>query len=520
MSRRSAVVARWGAVVVLGTLVAAGCARSPSSTHEGSAGSAGALREGGSLTVATGQGAISQLDPSLATLQWERSLYPLLWDGLTEVSEEGDLVPGLASTWENSEDAKEWTFTLRPEVEFTNGRAVTAKDIVWNIDRVIDPKSPSIAHQYLAAVTDVEEVDESTVRVTTGKPNVSLPLALSSVRIVAPESESTINKEPVGTGPFVVKDFVPNQSLTVARNEQYWGQAPLLDEIRFVQVNDSAAGLTAMRSHEIDVLWNVPTADAGSITAGGGITVLEPEVSTQVHYLTLDNLNPPFDDPRARRALAYAMDRDAIKDVAYSGFGTPAVRNSVIPEVSWAYDAELPEYSLDLEKAKTLFAEAGVTEGDTLTWWGIAGAYPEWVKEAQLLQANLEKIGITLKIENNEVGAWVAGFLNTDYPGRIVPNAGGDPNDPTYMFGRLLSGGCDCRWSNEEFDALAAEAAGTTDQSVRKGLYDQMQAIEDELAPTVVSMHTPVLSALQTDVGGVWTNPTGDLVLRDAGFTE
>lgn len=479
--------------------------------------------EGGTLVVSTAQGGIPQLDPGLATLQWERVLYPLLWDGLTETNKKNDVVPGLATKWRHSANLMNWTFTLRDGVQFTNGRKLAPKDIVWNAERTISPDNTSIAHQYLASVKTVTATGDNQVTFSLNTPDATLPLALTALRIIAPESVKVINKKPVGTGPYELKSFVPNQSLTLVPNKAYWGIKPKLNEIDFVASHDSASAVTALRTGNVQVLWNVATADAKALKNDASVKLVQNDQSTQLHYLAVDNTSAPFDNVKARQALSYALDRPTVAKVAFSGFGEPAKYNELVPQKSWAFSSDgLTNYSFDLNKAAQLFSEAGVKKGDVLTWWGIAGSYQEWNSEAQLLQQNLQKIGITLKIQNNEIGTWVNKFVpvGKKYPGYIIPNAGGDLNDPASIYGRLINGACECNYNNAELNTLAAQGRATANKKNRAAIYQKMQKIISSDVPEVFSLHLPVITATRANVTGVWVSPPGDVHLEDATLTR
>lgn len=506
---------RAGVALVVSSLLLAACG--DSSGQNGVAGEN--LDSDAVLTVTTGQGAIPQLDPGLATFQWERALYPLLWDGLTESNEEGEVVAGLAESWSANEDFTEWTFQLREGVTFSNGIELTSEDIVWNAERAISDSNASISSNYMAAVSSIEAVSDNEVRFILSEPNSVLPRALTTLRIIDPDSEETINTEPVGTGPFVVEEFVPGQELILTRNADYWGEEPGVARLEIVTTNDTAAAVTALRSGEVDVLWNLPTSDAQPLEANANIQLLQAKESTQLHYLALDTTTAPFDDPAARQALSLALDRQGSVDVAYSGFGEPAIYNELLPQGSWAFDpANLDSQETNLERAAELFEQAGVSSGDTLTWWGMGGAYPEWNSEAQLLQENLAEIGINLDIQNHETGAWVDKFvpLGKEYPGHIIPNAGGDLNDPAFIYSRLANGACECNWSNEEYDLLFSQGMKSQDQAERTEIYGRMQQIVTEELPILVSVKTPMITAAQSGVSGVWVSPSGDLRLEDA----
>lgn len=471
------------------------------------------------LKVTTGQGAIPQLDPGLATFQWERVLYPLLWSGLTEIDEADEVVEGLAESWSANETFNEWTFQLREDVTFSNGRELTAKDIVWNAERAISDSNASLAHTYLSAVEKITAVNDTEVRFSLKKPDSVLPRGLSTLRVIAPESEKNINQEPIGTGPYVVEEFVPDQKLVLSSNEDYWGEEPDVGGIEISTTNDTAAAVTALRSGDVDVLWNLPTSESESLEGTGNVNLLTASQSTQLHYLSVDTTTPPFDNVKARQALSLAWDREEAVNVAYSGFGEPAIYNELVPKDSWALNPDnLKKQDNNLELAAQLFEEAGVDKGDSLVWWGISGAYPEWTSEAQLLQEKLAKIDIKLDIKNQETGAWVDKFIpiGKKYPGHIIPNAGGDVSDPAFIYSRLANGACECNWANKDFDELFGQGLQTDDQDERAEIYGTMQEIVTAELPIIVSLHAPMITATQASIDGVWVSPPGDLHLENA----
>lgn len=507
MSRRR--VRLGGAAVLLtAALITAGC--STSSTPDGQA------QEGGTLTVAAAQG-IPQLNPAIRTFAWEEVLFPLLWNGLTKTDESGEIVGDLAETWEASEDQKTWTFTLRDGVTFSNGEDFTADDAVAAFDYYLDPETATQEKNKISMVTDVAAPDEKTVVVTLSEPIATFPAGIVWVKMIDVDALDTIDKEPIGTGPYVVDAFTPDDSLTLVPNPEYFGEAPALDEITIVKAAESTAAVTGLRSGDIDVLWSVPQGDVAGLE-GGDIALVKPENPSQWPSWEIDTTSPPFDDVRARQALAYAIDREAILDAAYYGQGTVSPTNNALGEVNPWFGGELTDYSYDLDKAKELFAEAGVTEGSTLTWWGVAGQYPEWNTSGEILQASLKEIGITLKIDNNDIGTWVDAFYpaGKSYPGYIVPNFQSTPPEPAYSLNFYLEGRCECNWVDPDFQTAFADAVAEPDETARAEKWGTVQTIINEQVPLIVPLQSTVVTATSTAVDGVWVEGGGQLHLEGA----
>lgn len=506
MSRRRAGLG--AAMLLTAALVTAGC----SSPAPGS-GDAG----GGSITVAAAQG-IPQLNPAIRTFAWEEVLFPLLWNGLTKTDEKGNVVGDLAEKWEASADQKTWTFTLREDVTFSDGDPFTAESAVKAFQYYLDEGTATQEKNKISMITDVAAPDDKTVVLTLSEPIATLPAGIVWVKMLDVDGLATIDKEPVGTGPYTVSTFTPDDSVTLVRNDKYFGDKPALDTITIVKAAESTAAVTGLRSGDIDVLWSVPQGDVAGLESGGDISLVRPDNPSQWPSWEVDTTSPPFNDVRARQALAYATDRQAILDAAYSGQGLVSPTNNALGEANPWFGGDLTDYSYDLDKAKKLFAEAGVTEGSTLTWWGIAGQYPEWNTSGEILQASLKEIGITLKIDNNDIGTWVDSFYpaGKSYPGYIVPNFQSTPPEPAYSLNFYLSGRCECNWVNPEFTQAFQGAIAEPDEKARKEKWATVQEIVNREVPLIVPLQSTVVSATGSRVTGVWVEGGGQLHLEGA----
>lgn len=508
MTRRRSLLA--GVAVLTATLLTAGCSSAPA---EGG----GEPIDGGAITVAASQG-IPQLNPAIRTFAWEEVLFPLLWNGLTKTDESGEIVGDLAESWTSSDDQMTWTFTLRDGVTFSNGEPFTADDAAAAFEYYLDDDTATQEKNKISMVTDVTASDDTTLVITLSEPIATFPAGIVWVKMIDVDSLDTIDREPVGTGPYVVDRFTPDDSLTLVPNENYFGDAPSLDEITIVKAAESTAAVTGLRSGDIDVLWSVPQGDVASLEAGGDITLVRPDNPSQWPSWEVDTTSPPFDDVRARQALAYAIDREAILEAAYYGQGVVSPTNNALGEVNPWFGGDLVDYSYDLEKAKQLFAEAGVTEGSTLTWWGVAGSYPEWNTSGEILQASLKEIGITLKIDNNDSGTWVDAFYpaGNSFPGYIVPNFQSTPPEPAYSLNFYLPGRCECNWQNDEFQQAFDGALAEADDEARKQKWATVQEIINQEVPLIVPLQSTVVTATSDRIDGLWVEGGGQLHLENA----
>lgn len=505
-----------GAVLVAAAIPLSACG------DAGNLGEAGGeIRQGGTLTVGAAQG-IPQLNPAIRTFAWEEALFPLLWNGLTKTDKSGKIVPDLAESWKASQDQLTWTFQLRSGVMFNNGKKFTADEVVRAFDYYLDDDTATQEANKLAAIKDVKATNKSTVTFTLSEPVATFPAAIVWVKMIDLDSLESIDKKPVGTGPYEVSEFTPDASLTLVRSDDHFGERAALDEIKFVKASESTSAVTALRSGGLDVVWSVPQGDVAQFEGGGDIVLVRPDTPSQWPSWEMDTTSPPFDDVDARRALAYATDRQAILEAAYFGQGAVSPTNNALGEENRWYGGELTDYSYDLDKAKELFARAGVTEGDTLTWWGVAGQYPEWKTSGEILQASLKEIGINLKIDNNEIATWADKFYpaGKSYPDTIVPNFQSTPPEPAYSLNFYLDGRCECNWSTTEFEKAFAAAVAEPDEGLRKEKWATVQETINSEVPLIVPLQSTVVTATRSNVGGVWVEGGGQLHLESAGLTR
>lgn len=487
---------------------------SPSTSAETTAPAAG----GGSMTIGAASG-IPQLNPVLKGTAWEEALFPLLWGGLSRLGPEGTVEPDLATRWTPSADSRRWTFELREGVRFSNGKALTANDVVETLKYYQDPDTATQLKTALAPIRSVTAAGDTRVIFNLSRANVLLPEVLVPVKIVDTESLRTIDREPAVTGPFTVSEFVPGDHVYLRRNPDYYGDPAPLDELRLVKAADSTAAVTSLRSGDLDALWSVPSSDIPQLRNEPSLRIVEPDVTGVYVSWEMDLSSPPFDDVRARQALAYATNREAIFRAAYYDQGLVAPTNTPLADNSPWFAPGMTDYSYDLDKARDLFEQAGVRE---LTWWGVAGQYPEWNTSGQILQASLREIGVDLKIENRELSSWPAKFYPAGrrFPGLVVPNFQSFAPDPYFQLSFLLRGRCECNWDSQEFGDLFDRAVATSDRDERKAVWDEAQRLINEEVPIIVPVQTTVATATQSDVTGVWVEAGGLPHFEQAGFSE
>jgi peptide/nickel transport system substrate-binding protein len=501
------------------TVVLAGCGGSAATGTGG--GASGQLANTSSVFTFGQTTGITQLDPNISAQLAEDVYFSLLYDGLTERDANGKAKPDLATSWSSSNNGLTWTFKLRSGVKYASGAPFTASDAVANIDRVLNPKLTSQFRTNISMISNAVATNPTTLTLTLKTPNALLPASLSYVKMTNVKDIASINKNADGTGPYKLKSFIPSQTLDLVPNPNYWGPKPKLGEIDIVTYPDETAAETALRNGTLTALWD-PAATAIGALATDGRKVIQSTNPGGVDVLELDTTSPPFSNPKARQALAYAVDRASIIKAAYSGHAIVNPYQTFVSPKDSFFDSSLTNYSYNLSKAKQLFAEAGIKSGTTLTYWTIAGAYPEMAVWGQIMQQDLAQIGIKLQIEAKETSTWLTKFYpdGKSYPGLIVSNKLSFNPPPDVFAPQWFSstGTCECNWKGAApgYDqALSALQSATT----TAGQQSAFETIEKDLnaaSPVVVIDNSSPVAVVQGDVHGAWEDPDGVLHLETA----
>jgi peptide/nickel transport system substrate-binding protein len=471
----------------------------------------------GTLKYGIAGAGISQLDPNTINFAGQVPLQTLLYNGLSKYDRNMDVVPDLATKWRASKDLKTWFFTLRKGVKYSTGRAFTANDVRANILRVLDPAVPSQQRANAKDIRSVRVINPYLIRIKLGSPSAILPNALVDIKMSDTNNVADLAKSGTGTGPYKVASFVPNQSLALVPNPNHFGGRACLQRIEFVREPDPTAMVTDFRAGNLDMIWQVRPTDVQAVTSSR-TAFLAPKGVSGAHVWELDVTSEPFNDVRARQALSYAIDRRTMNRAAFSGLATPSIGNSLISANSSAYNKKLKGYPFNLQKAKQLFDAAGVKQGTTFTFWALAGRRDEWITMAQILQQDLQKIGLNLSIQRSDVSTWLAKFFPAGkrYPNTIIANYFSMPPNPTYALKQGQFGSCECNWKNTTFESLALKAPGVVDKPARQKVYDTMQQIFSSYAPVMVIAHQTNIVAHQRTVQNAWEDAQGNVHLEEA----
>jgi peptide/nickel transport system substrate-binding protein len=519
--RRSvvALVFVMGAAALTGLITAKpAAARTTAATGPTVAVAAGSCVQRGELTYGIAGAGITALDPNTLSFAGQTVLQTLLYNGLTKYNQAGEVRPDLAVSWRHSNDLRTWWFNLRRGVRYSNGRAFTATDVVRNVTRVLDPSVPSLWRPAIADIRSVRAISPYQVRFVLGSPSAVLHEGLINVKMSDLTSPARLNTHGMGTGPYRVANFVPDQSLTLVPNARFFGPRPCLRRINIVRQPDPTSMVTSFMNRRLDVIWQVPLTSLPAIQANRNATVIRPRTVSSLHLFDLDTSSPPFNDVRARRALSYATDRQTMVRVALHGHANVSMANSLINTQNPLFNRRLEQHRFDLNRAKQLFDAAGVRPGTTFTYWALAGRRDEWITMAQILQRDLQRIGLNLRVERNDITTWLTRFnpAGKRFPNHIVATFYGLPPDPIAAMGFVGSDRCNCNWNNRQFDTLLRQSTSAANPARRKTVFDQMQVLLNREVPVVAIAHQTQISAVQNRVAGVWQAADGTVRLEGA----
>lgn len=468
-----------------------------------------ALAQSGTLEVAIDSSPVG-LDPHVATAFSTFAVIGQIYDGLVELNAELELEPALAESWEASEDGLTYTFTLREGVTFHNGRAMTSDDVVFSFDRIMNEETGSPFASRFTQVESVTAPDAQTVVFSLSAPYAPFLSNLTNLSVIPEEAAGDLQQNAVGTGPFRFAEWVPDTYVRLEANPDYYREGePGVAELRFNIVPEASTRAAGLRSGEYHLLPDVDPATAETLRTVPNVTLLE----TQDLAYTLLGLNvsePPFDDPRVREAINLAIDRGEIVQAVYFGNAVPG--GPLSPGLSeWALDtSEFPCYQSDPEAAQALLAEAGQEglEFEILTFSTV-----QVVSDvAQVLQAQLQRAGITTTINVAEFGTFVQRWQNSDFEAFVSLN-GGSTDPDGYFYRTFYTGGSTnvFGYSDPEVDALLDEGQTESDEAARYDIYADVQRALACTGPAAHVAYGTLFSAVGEGVAGFEQLPTRSL---------
>lgn len=475
---------------------------------------------GGYLTIAKLRD-VAGLDPNVTTAHDSHRVFELIYSRLTILSPQLLPEPQLAESWEVSEDGQIYVFHLRRNVKFHNGDELTADDVKYTLDRILNPATGSPVRTLFVAVKNIEVLDKYTIRIELHYPfsplliYLSIPEASIINKKIAETQDLRRPESLIGTGPFRLAEWVPDSYMKLERNPDYFEHGkPYLDGIIIRIIPEEQTILAALQGRSVDAAILETGAVAKLARQIPGIIV---QAVPSLRYLPLfvNSAKPPLNDQRVRMAISLAIDRQALIDMVLEGEGVPT---GPIPPSNpyWAVPVQqLPGYVVDLERAKRLLAEAGYPQGFQVTLTTFAAMQPI----AEVIAYMLNKVGINVNIEIVEYGIYIERWRKADLQLGLSYNSG-QPDPDFYLYRYFHSRG-DLTFihgylTDPRLDQLLDIGRRETDFEKRREIYVEAQHILAEKLPFVWLFSRYEYMALQSYVQGFTLLATGSIVyLKD-----
>lgn len=440
------------------------------------------------------------LDPTAgAPAAIDEVVYANVFEGLTRIGSKGEVLPGLAESWDISDDGKTYTFKLRTGVKYHDGSAFDAEDVKFSLDRARAEGSTNAQKALFAGIESVAVKDVNTVEVQLKSPagNFLFNMGWGDAVIVAPETADGNKANPVGTGPFKFGSWVKGATVNLVKNDDYWGTPVALEKATFRFISDPAAALSAMLAGDVDAFANFPAPETiPQLRADPRFNVVIGSTEGET-ILSTNNTKAPFNDVRVRQAIAHAIDRQAIIDGAMFGLGTP-IGTHFAPHHP-AYVDLVGQYPLDLDGAKKLLADAGYPNGFKATLKLPPPSYAR--RGGEIVASQLRKIGIELEIIPVEWGVWVPEvFKAKDYDLTIVSHT--EPMDigiyarDEYYF----------NYTSDAFKETIAKLNETTAEADRYALMAEAQKIITNDAVNGFMFQLAKAGVWNAKINGLWEN--------------
>ena len=469
-------------------------------------------RAGGALTFAS-SALPPNIEPHMQGLDIFQRRKPLVYENLVWIDHNLEARPELAERWEQQSPI-EYVFHLRRGVRFHDGSEMSAEDVKYTYDRVRDPKVSPGAND-LTFIKQIDVKDAHTVRFTLSAPAATFLINLGGkYNGVIPRGAGGDGKAPltkaVGTGPFMVEEFDPSRRWVLKRNANYWGsQKPALDAIVYQAVPDESSIVAGLRTGQVHF---AEFSSALSFQVARGVPTAQALQAPSTRWVVLDLAGDmePTSKVEVRQAIALAIDRQAVLQIAGSGLGE---RLGVLPPglKDWALPwQELPNQQRDVARAKALLQKAGYTGRVPMKIRNIVG-FPALAAALPVIVDNLREAGIDVTVETVDGGVWIKDWIVPQSPPTM--NEWGGFVDPDQAFHRHFHsapGGKDFRrWKNGKADELLDSGRATLDRGKRKQIYDQVQRLMAE-DPISIPLYSPdLLYAMQKSVKGFQPHPTG-----------
>ena len=438
------------------------------------------------LTISQGADT-DTLNPLTTAVTPSNNVMYQIFDALCKHDPNGKLLPALATSWKQTAPDR-WEFKLRHGVTFSNGDPFTSADVKFTVEKVMDPALKSQKLDRVKMIKEVLTPDPYTVVYVTKSPSALMPGRPFDLRIVdgkfwQAHGDAYMADHPMGTGPYVLKEWKKDDHVTLVARQGYWGGDAAIKTVIFKPIPESASRVAAIQTGETDIITNVPAQNADQI-ATGKLTKLGTVRSDRVLFIAFNTQKPgPQDNVYFRQAVNYAVDVNGIVKTVLGGHGYP-LRNGPLPPSFFGYDPKVPAYTYDPAKAKELLKKAGVTLPMNITLWSPSGRYNMDKQIAEAVAGQLQAVGINASVQTQEWTNYVGAISHKDLQPVYELGWGNDTFDadgtllPLFTTSYPIS-----TWGTPETDKEISDAVFELDPKKRQATYDKILATIHEQAP-------------------------------------
>ena len=472
-----------------------------------------------------GVGALpATLDPHKNTAGLSMATYFQLYNGLTRIDEAGQLQPSLAESWRWI-NGRVFQLRLRTGVTFHNGEPFDAPAVKWNIDRILHPDTKAPVRDRIPTVTGAEVADAQTVNLVNSGPNGLLPRALAVIFPIPPsyyqaKGATDFVRQPVGTGPFRFVAGTPGDNQTLEAFDRYWEGAPKLHQVFMRVVKEDGARVAALEAGDVDMIQNAPPDQMKRLQAGG--YQVPWALMARQHFCVANSVldgGGPFKDPRARLALNYAVDKDALLNRLFFGYGKVA-EGQFVDSRAVGYNRSLKPFPFDPKKAKELLAAAGFSGGTPpATFWATQGVYPKDKETIEAIAGYLADVGVNVQINQVEWARFTEVYYGSKMNGLNLQGWNYFPvMDADFIITHYKSSNKPPWYASEKFDEIYRRSTVTTEPVARAQLLADAQQVLHDDPPGLYLLHPPDAFALSRKVQGF--KPRWDATIPLLGVTK
>ncbi|MFC1743438.1 ABC transporter substrate-binding protein [Candidatus Riflebacteria bacterium] len=500
------------------------------------------LKKGGTLVFALARN-FDNLDPAKTIDSEAISVCANIFDGLVRYGKNSTVIePALATHWQSSDRGKRWIFHLRQGVYFHDGTLFDAAAVVFSFKRQLSSSAAADGDEFIywksmfSMVKDVRALDEATVEISLRQAHMPFltNLAMVNMSIMSPIASKkygrNIGKNPVGTGPFMFHKWIPDEKIILKASSSCWAGNPYIDQLNFLPIPGperrfarllagQLEGISAPGAHELKAVRSGAAANGLQLVSIPGMNL---------GYLALNNMRPPLDDERVRKAIAMCINRKLLVQILFSGLAV--VATNPFPPTIWGFNAEIGAYPYDPQKALELLEQAGLSNGFSMTLYAMPVSRPYMLRPRQIamaIQGFLKKIKIDARIITFEWDEYLERTENGEHDACLTGWVGENGDPDNFLF--PLFAGVNAKkgsatnlsfYSNETLNDILLHARKEINPIFRQRHYLKAQEIIHASTPIVPLAHARDIILLKKTVRNFQQHPTGRLLFHKVWLDE